>query len=113
MAVIREDFVGVVHVYVTGESDFLGAGDEGPEGVRVREDVLAGSGDVASDEVDQDADVDGGDGQKADADVDVADEDMPADSDSREAWNTYAESVGFDPSPYSKKEALIEALKQR
>lgn len=113
MAVIREDFVGVVHVYVNGESVFLGAGDEVPEGVRVREDVLAGSCDVASDEVDQDADVDGGDGRKADADVDVADEDMPADSDSREAWNTYAESIGFDPSPYSKKEALIEALKQR
>ena len=113
MAVIREDFVGVVHVYSGGESVFLHAGEEVPKGVRVREDVLAGPGEVVSDEVDQDADIDVGDGedQRADTGVDV--EGMPADSDSREAWNTYAESVDFDPSPYSKKEALIEALKRR
>lgn len=120
MAAIREDLGGVVHVYVDGEAVFLGAGEEVPGGVRVREDVLAGSGDVVSDDVDQVADADSDDGvaeevSTVDADDDAAadDEDLPADTDSREVWNTYAESVGFDPSPYSKKESLIEALKQR
>lgn len=110
MAAIRDDFVGVVHVYVDGDSVFLRAGNEVPEGVQVRGDVLAGDGDDIADKPDPDPDQEpaapAGDEQEG------AD-DLPADTDSREAWNTYAESIGFDPSPYSKKEALIEALKQR
>ena len=38
---------------------------------------------------------------------------MPAEGASREDWNIYAESVGVNPAEFSKKESLIEALKQR
>lgn len=120
MDAIRKDLVGVVHVYVGEESVFLRAGDEVPEGLQVREDVLAESGDphgvAASQAVQEAGTVDDGkhpDAEVAEAGGDVPDEDLPAEYDSREAWNAYAESVGFDPSLYSKKEALIEALKQR
>lgn len=106
MAAIRKDFVGVVHVYVDGESVFLAAGDDVPEGVRVREDVLAGDGDDIAEDPEPATPAEAG--QESEGD-----NDLPAVSDSREVWNTYAESVGFDPSLYSKKEALIEALKQR
>lgn len=112
---IREDLVGVVHLYVDGESYYLSAGDEVPGDVKIREDVLAGSTPLPEEgfteapaepvtDVDEVADID---------EALVPDEDMPAESAPREAWNTYAESIGFDPSPYSKKETLIEALKQR
>lgn len=112
MSAIREDFVGVVHVYVDGESTFLSAGDVVPEGVQVRDDVLAvASEDHVVEDVDQVLDVVADAAPEADTAINF--EDMPAEGDSREVWNTYAESVGFNPSPYSKKEALIEALKNR
>lgn len=104
MAEIREDFVGVVHIYVDGDSVFLRAGDEVPEGVEVRGDVLASDGDDLADEPVPEQDPEP---------VADSDDDLPAITDSREVWNAYAESIGVDPSPFSKKEALIEALKRR
>lgn len=112
MAAIRKDFVGVVHVYVDGESVFLAAGDEVPEGAQIRGDVLAGGGDDIADEPAPEPEPEPAALAEAGPEGE-GDDDLPEVSDSREAWNTYAESIGFDPSPYSKKEALIEALKQR
>lgn len=111
MAVIREDFVGVVHIYVDGDSVFLRAGDEVPEGVEVRGDVLAGDSDDIADELAPELDTEPVPPIGSESGVD-GDDDLPAITDSREAWNAYAESIGVDPSPFSKKEALIEALKR-
>lgn len=108
MAAIRDDFVGVLHVYVGGNSVFLRAGELVPEGAQVREDVLAGEVEGAQEnqnENSKNTDV------QPNGPAGEGDENMPDDGDSREAWNAYAESVGVNPAEYSKKEALIEALK--
>ena len=108
MRSIKKNLAGVVHVYVDGQSVFLSAGDAVPDGVVIREDVLA------TEEIEEalsptEETTDG----EAELVDDVHDDEMPAESDSREEWNIYAESVGVNPAEFSKKESLIEALKQR
>lgn len=130
MAKIKDDLVGVVHVYVDGESVFLSAGAEVPAGAKVREGLLSvdsvvapkdyGQGGVSAAESAAAAESasDAADSaiSAASSVADTAinsDDGMPDEGDSREAWNIYAESVGVNPAEYSKKEYLIEALKQR
>lgn len=108
MRSIKKNLAGVVSVYVDGQSVFLSAGDAVPEGVAIREDMLA------IEEIEEalaptEETTDG----EAELVDDVHDDEMPAESDSREEWNIYAESVGVNPAEFSKKESLIEALKQR
>lgn len=109
MAAIRRDLVGVVHVYLQGESVFLAAGDQVPEGAKIRGDVVAGDGDDIADEPAPEESP----APEPEPVPEGVGDDLPAVAGSREAWNAYAESVGFDPSPYTRKEALIEALKRR
>lgn len=113
MRSIKKNLAGVVSVYVDGQSVFLSAGDAVPEGVTIREDVLATE---ESEEALAPAAPEPAEGTTdAEAELvdDVHDDEMPAESDSREEWNIYAESVGVNPAEFSKKESLIEALKQR
>lgn len=114
MRSIKKNLIGVVHVYSAGQSIFLRACDDVPEGVDIREDVLATSVDPASDveSVDAQPDAESDEAESADSDDDQVNE-MPAEGASREAWNTYAESVGVNPAEFSKKDSLIEALKNR
>lgn len=111
MRSIKKNLAGVVHVYVDGQAVFLSAGDAVPDGVVIREDVLA------TDEVDEapaaPEPAEGTTDAEAEPVDEVHDDEMPAESDSREEWNIYAESVGVNPAEFSKKESLIEALKQR
>lgn len=111
MRSIKKTLVGVVHVYVDGQSVFLSAGDAVSEGVVIREDVLA------TDEVDEAPALPEPEEETPDAEAEPVDEvhedEMPAEGASREEWNIYAESVGVNPAEFSKKESLIEALKQR
>lgn len=112
MRSIRKNLIGVVHVYVGGQSVFLGAGDAVPEGVAIREDVLATSEDAAETESLEVEPVE----ETTEAVPELGEEihdGMPAESASREEWNIYAESAGVNPAEFSKKEFLIEALKQR
>lgn len=111
MRSIKKNLAGVVHVYVDGQAVFLSAGDSVPDGVVIREDVLA------TDEVDEAPALP----ERAEeidetgtaSEDDAQDDEMPAEGASREEWNIYAESVGVNPAEFSKKEFLIEALKQR
>lgn len=108
MRSIKKNLAGVVHVYVDGQAVFLSAGDAVPDGVVIREDVLA------IEEIEEalaptEETTDG----EAELVDDVHDDEMPAEGASREEWNIYAESVGVNPAEFSKKESLIEALKQR
>lgn len=107
MRSIKKNLAGVVSVYVNGQSVFLSAGDSVPEGVTIREDVLAT-------EENEEALVPAEETIAAEAELvgDVHDDEMPAEGASREEWNIYAESVGVNPAEFSKKESLIEALKQ-
>lgn len=111
MRSIKKNLAGVVHVYVDGQAVFLSAGDSVPDGVVIREDVLA------TDEVDEALALperaEETDETETASEDDAQDDEMPAESDSREEWNIYAESVGVNPAEFSKKESLIEALKQR
>ena len=111
MRSIKKNLAGVVHVYVDGQSVFLSAGDSVPEGVAIREDVLA------TDEVDEAPALperaEETDETETASEDDAQDDEMPAEGASREEWNIYAESVGVNPAEFSKKESLIEALKQR
>ncbi|NME89562.1 hypothetical protein [Corynebacterium stationis] len=111
MRSIKKNLAGVVHVYVDGQAVFLSAGDAVPDGVVIREDVLA------TDEVDEALALperaEETDETETASEDDAQDDEMPAESDSREEWNIYAESVGVNPAEFSKKESLIEALKQR
>lgn len=108
MSKIREDFAGVVHIYVNGDSVFLRAGDSVPDGVSVPNKVLVESGEAAKpEEKPKDETPKDEESKQPESNNDG----LPDDGDSREAWNAYAESVGVNPAEYSKKEALIEALK--
>ena len=108
MRSIKKNLAGVVSVYVDGQSVFLSAGDAVPEGVTIREDVLA------TEEIEEAlAPTEETTDAEAELVDDVHDDEMPAESDSREEWNIYAESVGVNPAEFSKKESLIEALKPR
>ena len=111
MRSIKKNLAGVVHVYVDGQAVFLSAGDAVPDGVVIREDVLA------TDAVDEAPALperaEETDETETASEDDAQDDEMPAESDSREEWNIYAESVGVNPAEFSKKEFLIEALKQR
>ena len=113
MRSIKKNLAGVVHVYVDGQAVFLSAGDSVPDGVVIREDVLATEEieeELAPAVLEPEAETPG---VEAALVGDVHDDEMPAESDSREEWNIYAESVGVNPAEFSKKESLIEALKQR
>ena len=111
MRSIKKNLAGVVHVYVDGQAVFLSAGDSVPDGVVIREDVLA------TDEVDEAPALperaEETDETETASEDDVQNDEMPAEGASREEWNIYAESVGVNPAEFSKKEFLIEALKQR
>lgn len=111
MRSIKKNLAGVVHVYVDGQAVFLSAGDAVPDGVVIREDVLA------TDEVDEAPALlehaEETDETETASEDDAQDDEMPAEGASREEWNIYAESVGVNPAEFSKKEFLIEALKQR
>ena len=111
MRSIKKNLAGVVHVYVDGQAVFLSAGDSVPDGVVIREDVLA------TDEVDEAPALteraEETDETETASEDDAQDDEMPAEGASREEWNIYAESVGVNPAEFSKKESLIEALKQR
>ena len=111
MRSIKKNLAGVVHVYVDGQAVFLSAGDSVPDGVVIREDVLA------ADEVDEapalSERAEETDETETASEDDAQDDEMPAEGASREEWNIYAESVGVNPAEFSKKEFLIEALKQR
>lgn len=111
MRSIKKNLAGVVHVYVHGQAVFLSAGDSVPDGVVIREDVLA------TDEVDEAPALperaEETDEPETASEDDAQDDEMPAEGASREEWNIYAESVGVNPAEFSKKEFLIEALKQR
>ena len=111
MRSIKKNLAGVVHVYVDGQAVFLSAGDSVPDGVVIREDVLA------TDEVDEAPALheraEETDETETASEDDAQDDEMPAEGASREEWNIYAESVGVNPAEFSKKEFLIEALKQR
>ena len=111
MRSIKKNLAGVVHVYVDGQAVFLSAGDSVPDGVVIREDVLA------TDEVDEALALperaEETDETETASEDDAQDDEMPAEGASREEWNIYAESVGVNPAEFSKKEFLIEALKQR
>ena len=110
MRSIKKNLAGVVHVYVDGQSVFLSAGYSVPDGVVIREDVLA------TDEVDEAPALperaEETDETETASEDDAQDDEMPAEGASREEWNIYAESVGVNPAEFSKKEFLIEALKQ-
>ena len=111
MRSIKKNLAGVVHVYVDGQAVFLSAGDSVPDGVVIREDVLV------TDEVDEAPALperaEETDETETASEDDAQDDEMPAEGASREEWNIYAESVGVNPAEFSKKEFLIEALKQR
>lgn len=111
MRSIKKNLAGVVHVYVDGQAVFLSAGDSVPDGVVIREDVLA------TDEADEAPALperaEETDETETTSEDDAQDDEMPAEGASREEWNIYAESVGVNPAEFSKKEFLIEALKQR
>ena len=111
MRSIKKNLAGVVHVYVDGQAVFLSAGDAVPDGVVIREDVLV------TDEVDEAPALperaEETDETETASEDDAQDDEMPAEGASREEWNIYAESVGVNPAEFSKKEFLIEALKQR
>lgn len=111
MRSIKKNLAGVVHVYVDGQAVFLSAGDSVPDGVVIREDVLAtdevGEAPALPERAEET------DETETASEDDAQDDEMPAEGASREEWNIYAESVGVNPAEFSKKEFLIEALKQR
>ena len=111
MRSIRKSLAGVVHVYVDGQSVFLSAGDAVPDGVAIREDVLATEEIEEAPALPEPAEET--DETETASEDDAQDDEMPAEGASREEWNIYAESVGVNPAEFSKKESLIEALKQR
>lgn len=112
MANIREDLVGVVHTYVTGQSVYLRAGAPVPEGARVGDHVLPQAGAVESDDEVSGEEPEQVDDQGADAEPEDVPAEYPGDNASRAELDAYASALGIDPAEFRTKDDLIEAINQ-